>query len=1000
MRFGLRSRRGLLTSFPILLMTGVLAVNLFVIAMVAFSLRHSREQYRLQAETNARNLCQVLEQNLDGTIGQIDLALLAVKGEAEREFVAGGIHGKALDAFIGQQSRVLAIDNFRIANARGEGIYGTGLAPGSKISFADRAYFRQLRDDPHAGLVASEPLVGRYVGKWMIVFARRINRPDGSFAGIAWATVTLGHFTRALSLVDVGKNGIVTLRGKDRTVLAHYPISEGASAQLGRTIVTPAFQRILNEGRSEGTYTAISSLDQVERTFSFRQTPGYLFFVVVGLATEDYLTEWRHEAAWLWGLAAVFFLFTFVAGGVIYRGWKYQVTAQEVSRESERFLRTIIDLVPHLIFVKDQDSRYLLVNRACAEAYGTTPAQMFGRCTTEIVSNPSRAEEFIKADQEVLDSGKAKFIAEEEIPDGSGGIRLHQTNKVPFISSTTGKKALIGVSVDITDHKRQEQALAESEDRLRTIVELAPDGIFVANEQGQILEVNETGCKQLGYTRDRLLQLTIFDIIAPQFAARAAARLRGEVPSGVYENAHVRADGTIVPTELSVTKIMFRKQPAFLRITRDITERKRAEEEKISLQNQLMQAQKLEAVGRLTGGVAHDFNNLLMVITSYTEMLQAELAPDDRLRRNTQQVLKAADRAGSLTKQLLAFSRKQVLLPEALDLNTVVDEVAKMLKRLIGEDVELRFLPTKPLSPVMADPTQMTQVLMNLAVNARDAMPKGGKLTIETRNVVVDAHTASRHPDISPGNYVMVAVSDTGTGMTKDVQEQIFEPFFTTKEKGKGTGLGLSTVYGIVKQSGGYIWVDSEPDHGTCFKLYFPKAERSLAAVAPLQFSNSAGRGETILLVEDEDSLRESVGDYLRKSGYEVLAASNGQQALEVADRQVGAIHLLLTDVIMPQMSGPELARELASRKEMNVLYMSGYTDDAIVNHSVLEPGVAFVQKPISLSELGVKVRSILDSHSSDGHQQGAIGLGQVTGENTAPAISPMPVDQGPSLAM
>jgi CheY-like chemotaxis protein len=214
--------------------------------------------------------------------------------------------------------------------------------------------------------------------------------------------------------------------------------------------------------------------------------------------------------------------------------------------------------------------------------------------------------------------------------------------------------------------------------------------------------------------------------------------------------------------------------------------------------------------------------------------------------------------------------------------------------------------------------------------------------------------------------------------MTKDVQEQIFEPFFTTKEKGKGTGLGLSTVYGIVKQSGGYIWVYSEVNKGSCFKLYFPKEERSLATVAPLQFSNSAGRGETILLAEDEESLRESVGDYLRKSGYEVLEASNGQQALEVADRHVGAIHLLLTDVIMPKMSGPDLARELASRNEMSVLYMSGYTDDAMVNHSLLEPGVAFVQKPISLSELGVKVRSILDSYSSDGHQLGAIGLGQV----------------------
>jgi nitrogen-specific signal transduction histidine kinase/ActR/RegA family two-component response regulator len=400
-------------------------------------------------------------------------------------------------------------------------------------------------------------------------------------------------------------------------------------------------------------------------------------------------------------------------------------------------------------------------------------------------------------------------------------------------------------------------------------------------------------------------------------------------------------------------------------IARDLTQEKKAQQ----LEEQLRQAQKLEAVGRLTGGVAHDFNNLLMVIISYTEMLQDRLASGDGLRKNTEQVLKAAGRATSLTRQMLAFSRKQVLSPQVLDLNAVVDDTAAMLKRLIGEDIELTFFPGIPLWPVKADPGQVTQVLMNLCVNARDAMPNGGKLTIETQNVVIDAQAAGKHPSFSPGNYATIAVSDTGMGMTKEVQERIFEPFFTTKEKGKGTGLGLSTVYGIVKQTGGHIWVYSEVGKGTSFKLYFPKENTPATRVALQSARNVNGRGETILLVEDEDSLRELASSYLGEHGYAVLPASNGREALELADRHNGPIHLLLTDVIMPKIGGPELATALASRRGMATLYMSGYTDNAIVNHDVIGSSTAFLQKPFSLNTLGAKVRAVLDSPETSGRR-------------------------------
>jgi two-component system, cell cycle sensor histidine kinase and response regulator CckA len=632
--------------------------------------------------------------------------------------------------------------------------------------------------------------------------------------------------------------------------------------------------------------------------------------------------------------------------------------AEQALAQSERFLRAVIDLVPHFIFVKDRESRYLPANRAFAEAWGVTPEQMVGRRAADYLSDDGEADLFVKDDREVIDSGKPSYV-ERVFHDMFGHERIHQTIKMPFVASA-GEPAVIGVAVDITEVKQAQQALAESEERLRTIVELAPDGIFVVSDQGQIVEVNQAACKQLGYTRDQLLQLKILDIVSPRFAKRVAARLRGQAPFGSYESSHIRADGVEVPVELSVSEIIFRGQPAFLGIARDMSDRKQAEEHRGKLEQQLRQAQKMESVGRLAGGIAHDFNNLLMVIRSYTEMLQDCLPVHDSLRRNTEQVLKATDRAASLTRQLLAFGRKQILSPVVLDLNAVIDEAAKMLKRLIGEDLEFRVVPAESLWAIEADSDQIVQIVVNLCVNARDAMPQGGTLTIATGNVTVREGNIGGQPYVSPGEYVELSVTDTGTGISKDLQEQIFEPFFTTKELGKGTGLGLATVYGIVKQSGGYVWVDSEPGRGACFTMYLPRVKRTIAPDMPTKAEARPRGTETLLVAEDEEGLREAVCDYLSSLGYTVLVAGSGKEALSVAS-QHEEIGLLVTDVVMPGMSGRELSQMLASlRPEMKTIYMSGYTDDAVFRHGIQELGATFLQKPFSLGTLARKVRDML----------------------------------------
>ncbi|MBI3810386.1 MAG: DUF3365 domain-containing protein [Nitrospirae bacterium] len=398
-------------------------------------------------------------------------------------------------------------------------------------------------------------------------------------------------------------------------------------------------------------------------------------------------------------------------------------------------------------------------------------------------------------------------------------------------------------------------------------------------------------------------------------------------------------------------------------------ERKRAEEALRQSEKQLRQAQKMDSVGRLAGGIAHDFNNLLMVVSGYSQIILGRLGADDPLRGEVEEIAKAGDRAAALTRQLLAFSRKQVLMPKVLDLNAVVTNMEPLLRRLIGENITVRIAPNPRLGHVRADPGQIEQVMMNLVVNARDAMLQGGRLTIETTNVELDDAFAHAHIGSQPGLYVMLAVSDTGCGMDAETQAHLFEPFFTTKEKGKGTGLGLSTVYGIIKQSGGCIFVYSEPGKGTTFKVYLPRAEEAPDATGPSTSPASALRGsETILLVEDDEGVRKITAKILKTHGYTVLEAGRGEEAFRVSGRHDGPIRLMVTDVVMPGISGRELAERLrSSRPGMRVLFVSGYADDTVVRHGVREARMAFLQKPFTPSVLACKVREVLDAPGKQG---------------------------------
>ncbi|HEV2749162.1 MAG TPA: response regulator [Gemmatimonadales bacterium] len=505
------------------------------------------------------------------------------------------------------------------------------------------------------------------------------------------------------------------------------------------------------------------------------------------------------------------------------------------------------------------------------------------------------------------------------------------------------------------ERKRAEEALRAREAHYRTILENIADGVFIADAEGRYLDVNPRACELTGYARDDLMGLKVTDTYLEVDREEAAAQL-SEIATGQvrsFERRLLRKDGSIITVETSARAL---SDGRLLSTVRDVTERR-------TLEEQLRQAQKMEAVGRLAGGVAHDFNNVLTAIFGYTDLLAEELPAESPFRQDLKEIRKAAERASGLTRQLLAFSRQQVLQPMVLRVNELVEDFEKMLRRLVAEDVELRLVLAPKVGNVRADAGQLQQVIMNLVVNARDAMPTGGKLLIETANTELSEQYVESHQPVIPGRYVMVAVSDTGTGMNAQTQARIFEPFFTTKEKGRGTGLGLSTVYGIVKQSGGYVWVYSELARGTTFKIYLPRVEAPPERPAPSREAGTLAGTETILLAEDDEMLRPLAKGLLVKLGYTVLEAENAAQALAVASRHQGQIHLLVSDVVMPGASGRDLARRLAeSRPDTKVLYISGYTDDAIVHHGMLEPGLNFLQKPFTPAALARKVREILNA--------------------------------------
>jgi two-component system cell cycle sensor histidine kinase/response regulator CckA len=688
-------------------------------------------------------------------------------------------------------------------------------------------------------------------------------------------------------------------------------------------------------------------------------TAGILSFLPLFLESNDHSEYMSMLRRAMWGLLAVVLLFDLYT---VYQ----QLQIHRIRRrlfEREELFRLISDNAADMIAVVDMDGNRIYNSQSYRRVLGYDEDDLKSSSAFEQI-HPDDRERVRGAADEARRTGIGSTL-EYRIRHKDGSLRVLESTASVIRTPAGEPQKLVIVNRDITERKKAAESLRQTESGFRSMVEDAPYGIFRCDSSGRLLSANPALQHMLGYEDCRELLKTnlVKDIFSnPSEFQRLKNLLEDEKEFKDIAVELRRRDGTPITVRCRCRGIRDHEGlPGFDVFAEDVTEKR-------ILERQLQMAGKMEAVGRLSGGIAHDFNNLLGVIIGYGQLIKRKLDSGSPLREHAEEIEKAGQRAAALTRQLLAFSRQQVLRPAVLNLNDLVTDMVKMLPRLIGEDITVTTFMSPGLGMVKADQGQIEQVIMNLAVNARDAMPQGGQLRIETRNREIDLPYVRHHPGAKPGQYVMLAVIDSGMGIDAETLAHIFEPFFTTKDVGKGTGLGLATVYGVVKQSEGYIWVDSEPGNGSSFQIFLPKVEEEVSQAVDKEPASEVATGsETILLVEDSEPLRKLTKSFLESHGFQVLVAQHGEEAIRVEASHSGKIHLLVTDVVMPGINGTALAKELSSRQpKMKVLYISGYTDSFVAVHGVNETDMSLLNKPFTEDELIQRVREILDAEERE----------------------------------
>jgi PAS domain S-box-containing protein len=937
-----------------------IALNIFVYGLTALFLYKSRLQYENQIAIQTQNLSQSLSQTLKNVVDKTDICLLHLKNEMERQIKSGMIDKEFIsDTLITEFRNIPELDGMRITNARGDVVYRDRPdPPGAPVyNIADREHFMYARDHKDAGLIFSKPVFGRHSHKWQVNIDRRINNPDGSFAGIVFASISLEYVTRLFATFDIGKNGVLTFRQDDMTILVRYP-DDPMKSSFGTKTISRQLAAQLQAGKTSGTYINPGSVDSVERIFAFNKIPSYPLYITHGRATNDLLAPWRNDASKTLMLVSLFTSATIIAAVMLYRNRK-RIAAAESMTEERNYLHTLFEHNGSGHLVASSSRKILQANQYFCELFGYTEDELIGRSTEMLHIDRRHFEEF-EPFYEQAKGGKTRTSIEYpwQRKDGTTFWCIF-TGVTLFLP--TDEYGIVWSVIDITHRKQAEEELH----RTAFILENMPDAVYWTGFEGNYFYVNKAACEMLGYSKEELLSKTVSETDPNYPIDRWPVHMEQLRREGClrFETVHMTKGGRTIPVDVTVYYYHYHGAEYSCAIAHDISKIKEEAEERKQLESKLMQAQKLESIGRLAGGVAHDFNNLLTPIIGYADLEKNAMLAEHRNTMRIDNIIKAADKARILTQQLLGFGRKQVLEMKIIDLNDVVSSFYEILRRTVRENIDIRMILAADPPGIKADKNQIEQIIMNLVVNAQDAIDANGVITIETAPICLDEEYSRQHAGVTPGNYLMFVVTDNGCGMDEDSLSKIFEPFFTTKGVGEGSGLGLATVYGLVKQHDGHIGVYSEKGKGSAFKLYFPIVEdQPLSETKQISESHTLeASGRNVLLVEDNEMVRDLANDLLVSLGFSVILAEGPKQAISLSkDRH---IDLLVSDVVMPDMNGPELHEKILKiHPNIKVLFMSGYTNNFITHHGILDEGINFIQKPFAANDLARKIEAVLNA--------------------------------------
>lgn len=825
----------------------------------------------------------------------------------------------------------------------------------ASIDNSDRSYFAEHRDQDDGAIHIGSPVLGRITHQWLIPVSLRYNDPDGHFAGVLAAYIDPEYFQSYYNQFDIGKGGSLVLFSLDLRILVRRPFVE---ANVGRDMWQPDVAEMVARSRS-GTGELKKTADSVQRLVTYQRADNYPIVVVAAKSVDDILAPWWSRAITETTEASLLLAVVGLVGAFAGKLGNRHALAK-------RHLETATNAMPQGLILFDADRRLIIANRRFQEFYGYSSNLMHPGTALETL-----LDDFSKRDARPTDSTVEQEV-EKITPKGvQTDFNSLDGRTIAITRAATPGGGWVAIHDDVTERRRDEKMLAVkaaeievANERFRAAIDNMPQGVCVFDDEQRIVIFNERFRQTYDYPKDLLKVGTTALCLMNDLKQRGIARditveeLR-DLPLGQKCNSLAEVNGRIISIQRLKTL-----DGGWVATHEDITDRELAGE-------RLRQAQKMEAVGRLTGGVAHDFNNMLTVITGTIEILGQGVADRPALAAITRLIDSAATRGANLTRQLLAFSRKQPLVPRDVDVNILTVETTSLLRPTLGEQIEIELKLQPDAWHALVDPSQLSTALLNLAINARDAMPQGGKLIFETGNIVLDEANTVDDADVRPGDYLAITISDTGTGIPAEIREQIFEPFFTTKGVGKGTGLGLSMVYGFVKQSRGHIEIDSEIGHGTAIKVYLPRIDEREASQPIDGLLDSKGGRETILVVEDDDLVRESVLKQLQELGYTTVAAHDAAGALTLLEEGT-TFDLMLTDVILPGgVNGRQLADEVMKfRPNAKVVFTSGYAENAIFQYDRLDPDVILLAKPYRMTDLAGKVREALDGGRGRGRTE------------------------------